>query len=165
LNLDDVIAAGERFEQRLALERQLGNPARIAGALHALGIVAHRKGDDEAARSLYEESLALRRQIGDNKTGWTLLHRAQLVGDRGEVALARSLYEESLAELQEAGDLWPLAEYLLDFAEIARLQGDLAAARPLSEQGLAVSRQLGYKSSWPQVSRSTQRRAPLSRRV
>jgi hypothetical protein len=38
----------------------------MATALSRLGTVAHEQGDDGRAKALYEESLALRRALGDN---------------------------------------------------------------------------------------------------
>jgi tetratricopeptide (TPR) repeat protein len=60
----DRRVAGAAYEEALAIERQLGDPARIAEALYNLAFVV--AGDDlEAAATLLEESLDLFRGLGD----------------------------------------------------------------------------------------------------
>ena len=62
----DRVAAGAFYEQAVAIERELGDPGRIAEALYNLAFVV--AGDDlEAASSMFEESLGLFRQAGDER--------------------------------------------------------------------------------------------------
>ncbi len=62
----DRAAAGASYEEALAIERKLGDPARIAEALYNLAFVV--AGDDlDAAARLLEESLDLFRRVGDER--------------------------------------------------------------------------------------------------
>jgi len=62
----DRVAAGACYEEALAIERELGDPARIAEALYNHAFVV--AGDDlESAARLLEESLDLFRRVGDER--------------------------------------------------------------------------------------------------
>ena len=60
----DLTLAKEALTEGLALARLAQDKAIIARALDNFGIVARIQGDSVAARAFYEESLALRREIG-----------------------------------------------------------------------------------------------------
>ena len=80
----------------LVLYRGLGNPERIAYALHLQADIAWRRGILDMARSLAEESLAVFRELGDRGAiASLLLHLGALAADQGEYARARDLLEES----------------------------------------------------------------------
>jgi predicted ATPase/class 3 adenylate cyclase len=59
-------AAGTFYEEALAIEREVGDPARIAEALYNLAFVVAGDDLDSAAR-MHEESLDLFRQAGDER--------------------------------------------------------------------------------------------------
>jgi tetratricopeptide (TPR) repeat protein len=62
----DRVAAGAFYEEALGIERELGDPGRIAEALYNLAFVV--AGDDlEASTRMLQESLGLYRQIGDER--------------------------------------------------------------------------------------------------
>jgi predicted ATPase/class 3 adenylate cyclase len=82
-------------------------------ALSGAGIMAERQGDYASARSLYEESLAISRELGDKPGTANSLNRlGNIALEEGNYPLARSLYEESLAISRELGDK-PGTVYLL----------------------------------------------------
>jgi predicted ATPase/class 3 adenylate cyclase len=62
----DRARAGECYEQAVAVERELGDPGRIAEALYNLAFVVAGEDVDAAAKVL-EESLELFRQAGDER--------------------------------------------------------------------------------------------------
>ena len=62
----DRAAAGASYEEALAIERKLGDPARIAEALYNLAFVVAGDNLDAAAR-LLEESRDLFRRVGDER--------------------------------------------------------------------------------------------------
>jgi predicted ATPase/class 3 adenylate cyclase len=62
----DRVAAGAAYEEALAIERELGDPARIAEALYNLAFVVAGEDLESAARML-EESLELFREVGDER--------------------------------------------------------------------------------------------------
>lgn len=53
--------------ESLAINRQVGDKAGMAGALNLLGSLTYEQGDYEGARALHQESLALKREIGDKR--------------------------------------------------------------------------------------------------
>jgi tetratricopeptide (TPR) repeat protein len=115
-----------------------------ADALSGAGILAHMQGDYAPARSLFEETLALQREIGD-KSGIAVsfMNLGIVASDQGEYDSARSLYEESMALHQELGDKHGMAASLVNLGIVARQQGDTTSARSLYEQGLALQREFG----------------------
>jgi len=118
--------------------------AAHAGALNGAGVLALRQGDYAAARSLLEESLAIRRDLGDRREIANSLGNLGMVAtEQGDGVLARSLHQESLAIRRELGDRWGIAMSLQNLGEEARRQGDYELARCLLEEGLAIRRELG----------------------
>jgi predicted ATPase/class 3 adenylate cyclase len=61
----DRSASRAFYEEALAIERELGAPARLAEALYNQAFVAGADGDQETATRLLEESLELCRRVGD----------------------------------------------------------------------------------------------------
>ena len=73
---EDIPAARAHYDEALAIERRLGDPARIAEALYNQAFVAGADGDFETAARLFEESRELYRQVGDEAgiacaSGWS----------------------------------------------------------------------------------------------
>jgi predicted ATPase/class 3 adenylate cyclase len=119
-----------------------------ARALHGAGVLAHAQGDYSAAHTLYEESLALRRELGDRSGIASSLNNLGVVAqEQGDYAAARTLHEESLALKRELGDRSGIAYSLTNLGVVAKEQGDYAAARTLHEESLALFRELGDKRS------------------
>ena len=74
-----------------------------ATALNAAGSLAGRQGDYGAARTLHEQSLAIRRELGDwQGIAFSLNNLGNIAMDEGDYASARSLHQESLA-IRELG--------------------------------------------------------------
>jgi predicted ATPase len=121
-----------------------GDNAARAKALNWAGALAWKQGDYAAARTLYEQSLALRRELGDRGgVGAVLSNLGLLAYEQGDYARARALHEESLAIDRESGDRWGVAVSLIHLASLASAQGDHASARPLYEESLAMFRAIG----------------------
>jgi tetratricopeptide (TPR) repeat protein len=93
--------------------------------------VALDQGDYPAARALLEESLAIRRELGDRHgiaTSLSNLGYAAL--NQGDYPAARALYEESLAIRRELGDQFGILYSLEGLAAVvASLRESLRAAR------------------------------------
>jgi predicted ATPase/class 3 adenylate cyclase len=135
---------------RLALERTDAGgrtPAR-AKAMSAAAGLAFIQGDCAAAQRLYEESLALHREL-ENPRGiaLSLNNLGALAFRLGDYAAARARYEEGLAAMRELGDLPSMASALGNLGMLAMTQGDYVAARSLYEQSLALKRELGLPAS------------------
>jgi predicted ATPase/DNA-binding winged helix-turn-helix (wHTH) protein len=119
-----------------------------AKALTGAGAMAYRQGDYPAARTLHEESLAIKRARGDRLgTAGSLNNLGALAYDEGNYAAARGFFEESLAIARELGDRWRTANFLSNLGSVAYEEGDYAAARTLHEESLQIQRELGARQS------------------
>jgi tetratricopeptide (TPR) repeat protein len=111
--------------------------------LNGLGNIAVICGDYARGRSLFEESLALMREMGDRHGVATALSNlGHVVGLLGEHAMAQAHHEESLALFRELGDQAGTAATLVRLGHIGNFQGALDAARASFEASLAISRKL-----------------------
>ncbi|MGH2618033.1 MAG: ATP-binding protein, partial [Thermomicrobiales bacterium] len=143
---DDYAVARARLEESIALARDLGDPARLAYALHfrAMGDLLH--ADHAVLHALVSESVALLRAIGDR---WGL---ATSLCALGMVAIvtqqfdeASTPFAESLALSRDLGDTWGLARVLHYSGELARFRGDGEQARALYEESLTLYHELGHR--------------------
>ena len=121
-----------------------GRSAIRAKALHGAGVLAYRQGDYPAAHALHEESLAIRREMGDR---WGIAGSLNSLGnvayEQGDYPAAHALFEEGLAIRRELGARWGIARSLNILGIVAYEQGDYPAARALYKESLAIRRELG----------------------
>src|SRR5208282_3044244 len=103
-----------------------------AKALNTAGGLAYYQGDFPGALALYEESLAISRELGDRRlTAYALNNLGNVVYDQGDLAAARARHEESLAIRRELGDRRGMATTLNNLGNVAYTQGDFLSAREL----------------------------------
>jgi len=115
-----------------------------AHVLNAAGILAIYQGDYPAARALYEESLAIFRELGDRFGIASSLNTfGGVVYMQGDYPAARALLEESLAIRREIGDRHGIATSLSNLGYMALHQGDDAPAQELLQESLAICREIG----------------------
>jgi predicted ATPase/class 3 adenylate cyclase/tetratricopeptide (TPR) repeat protein len=115
-----------------------------AKALHAAGVLARHQSDYPAAWALHEESLAIRRQLGDPRgIANSLNNLGNVAFYQGDFVSARALYEESLVMRRELGDQGRIADSLNNLGIAALEQGEFASARALHEESLVMRRKLG----------------------
>jgi predicted ATPase/class 3 adenylate cyclase/Tfp pilus assembly protein PilF len=127
-----------------------GNPLAVprAKALNGVGRLADREGDHPAARAYYDESLALRRELGDKKgIAETLRNIGILASNEGDYPTAHLMYEQSLQLMRELGDKSGVAETLNSLGGVALREGNYSLAHSMYEQCLALMRELGDKRS------------------
>ncbi|HET6313063.1 MAG TPA: tetratricopeptide repeat protein, partial [Chloroflexia bacterium] len=131
----------------LALERGHSvPPAARAKALSGAGTLARYQGDFASARRLFDESLALRRELGDKKgIAASLNNLGTIAWNTGDYATARLLFAESLAVRQELGNTPAIAASLSNLAAVTRHLGEPDEARRYQEESLALMRELGNK--------------------
>jgi class 3 adenylate cyclase/tetratricopeptide (TPR) repeat protein len=139
------------YDQSLELAASITDlPLRQAARAHALrgaGTVATWQGDYAAARVLNEESLAIRRDLGDKPGVAVLLNNLAIVASfQHDLAGARRMNDESLALFRELGDRWATGQLLNNQACVARYQSSYAEARALLAESLFIRRQLGDKA-------------------
>src|SRR5215216_6142073 len=148
--LGDLDRAQEACEEGLEL---LEHEARVASEaklclLVFLGWVAVQREDYRQATDLFEESLALSREMGD--TWWLAVSHLQLAlvtDSLGDAEKATALYEESMDLFREQGDKNGLASCLNDLAMVVYSQGDLGRAAKLTEEAVALLRELRARGS------------------
>jgi predicted ATPase len=145
----DVAAANALLRESVAIYRELGDKRELAHVLNALGrVVAVHQGDDEEARSLRAESIALLRETGQS---WGLATSLFLSGDtaleRGQYARARAQLEESVTLFRTLGDRQMVTSPLTSRGRLACVEGDYSTARALIEEGLAIRREVGDRWS------------------
>lgn len=141
-------ARGHAGEGRRWLEALLARggdapPDVRARALHGAGALASLQGDVDQAARLVEQSLALRRELGDEAAiAHSLNGLGIAVGARGDHTHARALFEESLALARKLADPSRIAISLNNLGIVARQQGDLDQAVARFEEGLKLLREL-----------------------
>src|SRR5207247_1842422 len=118
-----------------------GDAVVRADALERAASIAGLQADLDAAGTLQAESLAIRREVGDQRgIANSLWKLGQIIHMQGDPAAARPLYEESLALRRGSGRASTYGMGILAFE-----QGDYASARPLLEESLAARRELGNR--------------------
>jgi predicted ATPase/DNA-binding SARP family transcriptional activator len=136
----------ERLVALLALSRATECTAARAKALYAAGYLAHKLGDLAGAHALQEESLAIWRELGDQRGMVLPLHAlGRLARDQTDFREARALYEEALSLSRIVDDRAGQALTLVDLGRLAELQGDYPRARALLEECIAIQRELGNR--------------------
>jgi tetratricopeptide (TPR) repeat protein len=140
---------GEGWEHLAGLLALPGAAARTAAraqGLYGAGMLAWCQGELGAARALYEESLAISRDLEDKRgIAGSLRDLGWVAHDQGDYGAARALLEESLALLRELGDKEGIAHSLALLGQLVCDQGDYGAARALFEESLASFREPGVK--------------------
>src|SRR5205823_4679731 len=99
------------------------------------------QGDCRAALPLYEESLAMRRQLGDRLGIAASLHLlGNIALEERDLATAGSLYQEGLAIRSELGDRWGIAGLLEQLAALAcEAEGERSDDEPGGARGAEVA--------------------------
>ncbi len=139
---------GYMSEGRRWLERALSgfsekNAVRVK-ALNIAAMLASLQDDNNTARTLVEESLALSRELADRKqTGYALYTLGRLARVEGNYAGAVTFLEESLSLFRELTQKDDIALVLSDFGLTVLYLGDYERATALCEQSLAIARELG----------------------
>ena len=138
------LAEGRGWLSRLLAAVPGAEPAMRAKALNWAGVFAWKQGDYNAARALYGQCLAIRRELRDRRgVGAVLNNQGLLAYEQGDYQAARVLHEESLAIDRELGDRWGVAVSLVHLGSLAVARGDYPSARSLYDESLAMFRGLG----------------------
>ncbi len=133
---------GRRWVER-ALEKSAGVTS-VGVRAKALWTAGRWRETAERARPLLQESLALYRQMEDQRGIARTLYRLGRVADDFEQEAA--LYEQSLALFQELDDKSGILESLFWLGIVIwRRQGDRERGKALLKQSLALARELGDK--------------------
>ncbi|HYN86999.1 MAG TPA: tetratricopeptide repeat protein, partial [Ardenticatenaceae bacterium] len=146
------VMRGYLNEARVRLARALSQPGveawplLRAKALNVSASLARRQGDFDRARSIYEESLALSRQLGDKEVlAYALGGQGYVLLQQGDAAAARLLFEECVAIRRELGDLGGVSAALRGLGYAVLQQGDYSTASSLFHECLEIDTKLGDK--------------------
>ena len=116
---------------------------RRAKALVGAATLAWAMADYVNAKTLYQDALAMSRELGDSRGIAVALGNLGMVAlDQGDYETAIARHEQSLAIWRELGDRQGTARTLNALGNAAYSQGD-RLAHSLYEQSLAINRDLG----------------------
>lgn len=129
---DDALAKS-RFERAVSLLRHAGNKRDLARIMNMLGTLEVRSGRDAAAaRTVFEESLALAEDVGDQRmTATSLSHLAGLASSEGRHSEAFDLYRRSLPLFVRIGDPGAIVPVVEGIASAAAGMGEADLATRL----------------------------------
>ncbi len=120
-----------------------------ARALFAAAVLAGAQRDYASADTLLQQSLAIARDLGDQRgVAVSLNALAVYARDAGRLAASRSLFEESLQLWREVGDQEAVARALSNLASVAKLQREYARAHALYQECLTIFQQIGDRTSY-----------------
>ena len=134
----------EYLNRTLTLAIQLENEEEKATVLQAIGI-AYRllNRQDEALRN-YQESLAIKRRLGDKRGMAASLNMIAQIQERlGKPDQALKSYEEALQLRREIGDRKGTADILSDLGGFYQDRGQHDQALKLLKESLLLQRELG----------------------
>jgi predicted ATPase/class 3 adenylate cyclase len=145
----DYARAHQAFAADLAASRVLKDSSSIARALDNLGQVAQAEGDQAGAAALYEESLAVLREMGifGRRTGHLLHKLGVLALAQGDSGQAGVRFAESLRTAGEVGDHPQVAAALDALAGVAAAQGAPRRAVQLAGTAAALRARAGLSAA------------------
>ena len=121
--------------------------ARLRGLFDA-GQLAFFIGRYVQARGILEESLAIARELGDErKVAMVLDPLSWVASAQGELPSARGYLDEAIALAEKFGDLRAIAAARNSLAQVYRMQGDLRRAEALFERVLGSVRDNGDREA------------------
>ena len=145
---DDETALGHATHL-LDLSRACGGRRGEAIALELIAITATHKGEFDRARHLFEESLVMAREVGDDWLTTVVLNN---LGDvelnDGNFERASELFEESLALGEERGDIDRRARQLTNLGTVSLMLGDRPAAAARFGDALDAARIIGLREAY-----------------
>jgi predicted ATPase/DNA-binding SARP family transcriptional activator len=129
-----------------ALERgdTQARTAERAKALNGAGALAFRQNDHAVARELFEQSLAIRQDLGDRQgVAETIGNLGNIEFVTGDSAKGHALHLESLNLRRQLDDKPGIALMLANIASKSLNKGDYVQARSQYEESLMIYRELG----------------------
>jgi predicted ATPase/class 3 adenylate cyclase/Tfp pilus assembly protein PilF len=140
---------GHETEGRRWLQRAMGlasadGGAPLAGVTHGLGVLMDTQGEPDAARRLFERSLAIWRELGNPDQQARDLNSLGIVHHHlGDLEVARSLLEESIAIAREIGSPVRLAAALTNLGQLDSAVGNFDRATQALQEALRLDSEQG----------------------
>ncbi|MBI5651877.1 MAG: hypothetical protein HZC40_15785 [Chloroflexi bacterium] len=137
----------EGHKRLVALLKSKGGEKSLAraNALHLAAELSNRTGFFVEMRPLFEESIQMLRELGEEGKRWlgyALARYAWAYLDR-DLALARTLIEEGIRTSRESGNLFGLGHCLVALGLATRRLSDFGTARSALEESAALFQTLG----------------------
>jgi non-specific serine/threonine protein kinase len=128
----------------LVLARAMGSSVARARGLMVAGNLAYHQADYAAARSYFDESLAIWRRVADQGgEGRALAALGMVIQVEGDMDKCRGVLEGGLELCRQAGDVDGVGIALFQLGLVAAQQGRVNEAERFGEEALALSRQTG----------------------
>ncbi|MCA9757206.1 MAG: tetratricopeptide repeat protein [Candidatus Eisenbacteria bacterium] len=130
----------------LVIDTTGAGTAERAQVARYLGEALEQTGRMDAARSRFEESLAIHRRLGD-RTGeaHVLSNLASLFREQGRIEKGRDHLLQALSIRRELGDRWYEGVALGNLGVFYLEQGRMEEAKRSYEEGLLIDREVGNK--------------------
>jgi tetratricopeptide (TPR) repeat protein/predicted Ser/Thr protein kinase len=159
-NVDALLASGrveikasnpqgglDYLTRALNLAIELDNQPEKATILQATGIAYRMLNKPDDALRNYQESLAIKKTIGDKRgIAASLDEMAQVQNTMGNLAAAQASYNESLATRREIGDKDGVGNTLIDMGTFYHDHGKRDQALKFFNDALQVERDLGNEA-------------------
>ncbi|HZS76939.1 MAG TPA: tetratricopeptide repeat protein [Ktedonobacteraceae bacterium] len=131
-----------------ALELAEGQDRALEGSvLHNLAGISHAIGRTHKALRLYEQALAIRREVGDRSgEGTTLNNLGGVYDDLGQKQQALDYYQQALAIRREVDDRSGEGTTLNNLGGVYNALGQKPQALDYYQQALAIRREVGDRS-------------------
>jgi tetratricopeptide (TPR) repeat protein len=156
-NLDGLVASGrveikrknpqaalDPLNRALSLAIQFENEEARATILNAIGIAYKRLNRPADALQYYEQSIAIKKRLGQNGgIAATLSEIAQIQQRLGKPDEAQKSYQEALAIRRDMGDRKGTASSLIDLGQLADDRGRYDDALSSYREALQVEREVG----------------------
>jgi predicted ATPase/class 3 adenylate cyclase len=135
---------GRQWLQRAMDLASADGGAQLARVAHGLGVLMDQQGEADAARLLFERSLAIWRELGDrgqqarelNSLGITHRHL-------GDVDTARANYEEAVVINRETANMSQLGASLANLGQMESAVGNFDRASEVLREALTIDSELG----------------------
>jgi predicted ATPase/class 3 adenylate cyclase len=135
---------GRRWLQQALDVASADGGAPLAKVAHGLGILLDQQGEADAARRLFERSLAIWRELGDRDQQARELNSLGIVHRHlGDIDTGRALLEEAIALNRELGNALRLASALANLGQLETAAGRFDAAAEALKEALQTDQQYG----------------------
>lgn len=102
---EEFAAALQKFQQALAIYKEIGDKAATGRTLNNIGMVYERLQQPDRAIASLQQALTINRKVGNTKGEWrTLFNIGQVYENRGYINQAQDTYRQVLAVSQASGD-------------------------------------------------------------
>ncbi len=135
---------GRRWLQRAMDLAAADGGAPLARVAHGLGVLMDTQGEPDAARRLFERSLAIWRQLGDRDLQARELNSLAITCHRlGDLEAARPMLEESIAIAREVGNPVRLAAGLTNLGQLESAARNFGRATQALREALTIDFEQG----------------------